>query len=359
MTDINRNNYEEYFIDFIEGNLSPSDEDLLMSFLNQNPDLKEELDFIKEAPVLSDCNSYENKAILKKRGLLSEFTTNNFDELCIARIENDLSKKEVADFDKYLDQNKQKQREFSLYILTKFEVDYSVALENKDFLKKKTKKFIFRKNYALISAAASVVVLIALYIFIPKVKDINSQLPIAGIAEKSIKSESVSKYKQEELVAMENLPEEHNMAKLVERQVVISNKLNAEIVEVETVDINRNEYIQIAYLEPVKMKYDFIKNSKSVNIISINTDYENEKISDPKYMSFKSYLASTFNKRIFNKKNNNKLELFDVAQAGVEGINKLTGSKMTLERINDENGNPDKTEFNSRLIAFSAPVKKD
>lgn len=43
MSNINRHNYEAYFLDFVEGNLSEEEKAALMLFLEQNPDLKEEL----------------------------------------------------------------------------------------------------------------------------------------------------------------------------------------------------------------------------------------------------------------------------------------------------------------------------
>jgi len=40
---ISRDNYESYFIDFLEGNLNAEQIDQFLDFINQNPDLKEEL----------------------------------------------------------------------------------------------------------------------------------------------------------------------------------------------------------------------------------------------------------------------------------------------------------------------------
>ena len=40
---INRNNYEMYFIDYLDGVLSPDLVSELLLFLDENPDLKEEL----------------------------------------------------------------------------------------------------------------------------------------------------------------------------------------------------------------------------------------------------------------------------------------------------------------------------
>jgi len=359
MIDINRNNYEEYFLDFIEGNLSPSDKNLFMSFLDENPDLKKELELYEEKPISYEKYLFENKSTLKKGSVLSEITSNNFDELCIAKIENDLTQKEENDFDIYINQDTQKRKEFDLYKLTKIEIDDSILFKDKELLKKKTAGFAFRKHYTLISAAASVIILIALYLFIPKSEQDKVELPIAELSEgKNL--EITNKVTEEEQSAnILNTQEDKKIATLTEKQIVLSQKLSLEIINTEeTVKTNYREYDQIAQLEPMQVNYDFTESKNEIDIIYVNTYAKNYVAKEPEYVSFKSYLASAFNKRILKKENKNKLELFDVAQAGVEGINMLTGGKMTLERIYDENGNPDKTEFNSRLIAFSAPAKK-
>ena len=45
---ITRDNYESFFIDYIEGNLPENMIDQFLDFLNQNPDLKEELHLFEE-----------------------------------------------------------------------------------------------------------------------------------------------------------------------------------------------------------------------------------------------------------------------------------------------------------------------
>ena len=44
---INRNNYEAFFIDYLEGNLDEKMVDDFIEFLQQNPDLKEELSVMR------------------------------------------------------------------------------------------------------------------------------------------------------------------------------------------------------------------------------------------------------------------------------------------------------------------------
>jgi len=367
MIDINRNNYEEYFLDFLDGKLSPSDENLLMLFLNENPDLKSETELFETYEVFTENVYLENKSGLKKSGILSNVTSNNFDELCIARIEGDLKKRETVEFDKFITENEKREKEYNLYRLTKIQADNFVVFQNKENLKKREKKaFVLKSNYQWISIAASIIILLAIYLFIPKEKG-NNKLPVAEL-DKSIKVES--------------LPVTDNEAKKVNKLSDLnSNKINTEeksfnsekiLKEKSNNDSEKDEIIpreinQLAYLTPAEIKFDFNKNKADKNIIyvDINIIYVDiykgqEKVEiDKKYISFKSYLAGTFNKRVLKKEGKNKIEFFDIAQASVKGLNKLTRSNMSLERLYDKDGNPNKTEFNSRLIAFSAPIKKD
>lgn len=358
MTDINRNNYEEYFLDFQDGELSPSDENLLMLFLNENPDLKSEIELFEADKIPVDNTFFENKMELKKPRILSGVTINNFDELCIARMEGDLKRRETIEFDKFIAGNKKKEKEYNLYKLTKIQPDNFVVFQNKESLKKSEKKiFVLKNNYQWISVAASIIILLAIYLFIPKEKGDN-KLPVAEL-DKSIKVESVS-VTGNEAKKVNILSDLNNNKRNIEERSFVPKKI---LEEKRNDDIEEDEIIpreinQLAYLYPAEIKFDFNKYKVDKNIIYVDIDKGQKKEEINKnQISFKSYLAGAFNKRILKKENKIKIELFDIAQAGVEGINKLTGSNMSLERLCDKKGNPNKTEFNSRLIAFSAPIK--
>ena len=361
MIDINRNNYEEYFLDFLDGKLSPSDENLLMLFLNVNQDLKSELELFEAHEIFADNIYLENKTGLKKSGILAGITSNNFDELCIARMENDLKRKEIIEFDKFIKDNEKKEKEYNLYKLTKIQPDNFVVFQNKENLKKREEKvFVLKKNYQWISVAASIIILLAIYLFIPKEKG-NNKLPVAEL-DKSIKVESLpvadNDVKKINIINDFNTNKRNTGEKSFTPKKILKEKSQD---DAEKDEIVPREINQLAYLNPTEIKLNFVEPEVNINIIISNIDNKVKSPviegNDKNYISFKSFLAGTFNKRVLKKEDKIKIEFFDIAQASVEGINKLTGSNMSLERLYDENGNPNKTEFNSRLIAFSAPVK--
>lgn len=84
---ITRENYEIYGIDFLDGKLSHQDRMAFLSFLKQNPDLKEEFDLVTEASysTLTQVDSaFIEKGKLKKT---SPITHHNEDAFFIDELE--------------------------------------------------------------------------------------------------------------------------------------------------------------------------------------------------------------------------------------------------------------------------------
>lgn len=71
-------------------------------------------------------------------------------------------------------------------------------------------------------------------------------------------------------------------------------------------------------------------------------------------------IAKTFREKILkeNSLQDNPLKVYEIAEAGMKGINKLLGWNMTLKKKNDENGELKSIYFTSAILKFNAPVKK-
>ncbi len=129
---INKNNYEAYFLDYHEGNLSPEEVTELLLFVEQYPDLKEELESFENFTI-EDYSSitFENKSSLKK-----EITDENREEYFIKAVENNLNSAEKALLENYLKQHPQFLVDYNLFQKTKVEADASIVFEKKDAMKK-------------------------------------------------------------------------------------------------------------------------------------------------------------------------------------------------------------------------------
>ena len=136
---INRDNYEIFIVDYFDGNLNPEKVSELMNFLEKNPEIKEEfagyevVEFAPDKKII-----FENKNKLKKEIIteVNKINEKNYENYFIAKLENDLSENETADFEKFLLSNPHLNSQFQLFLKTKLQADETFVFENKTSLKK-------------------------------------------------------------------------------------------------------------------------------------------------------------------------------------------------------------------------------
>jgi len=152
MREITRNNYEEYFIDYFDGELNNHEIAELMLFLAKNNDLDNEFNNFKIIKLKKEKIKFNFKKELKKQNL--SITGNLFADKCIDKIENNLTLKDDMAFERYLITNKEKQEEFNNFNKTIISPDLNIIYPNKNKLKKqKTSKTKLFYQYAAIIMA--------------------------------------------------------------------------------------------------------------------------------------------------------------------------------------------------------------
>src|SRR6185437_4053228 len=99
--DINRNNYEEFFLLYADNELSKTERKVVEIFVQENPDLKEEFSMWKLSINIPD----EDLKLLDKSFLLKKeppfINENNYEEIFVGYHDNELSdvqRKEVQNF---------------------------------------------------------------------------------------------------------------------------------------------------------------------------------------------------------------------------------------------------------------------
>lgn len=128
---INKHNYEAFFLDYHEGNLTPQQVADLLLFIDQHPELKEEFESFENVTI-EDYSSivFESKSELKK-----EITVENKDEYFIRSVENTLTSADSKLLKDYIKQHPQYLQEFELFQKTKLSHDNAIIFENKEVLK--------------------------------------------------------------------------------------------------------------------------------------------------------------------------------------------------------------------------------
>ncbi|MDP3463729.1 MAG: hypothetical protein Q8S18_13135 [Bacteroidales bacterium] len=162
---INRQNYEAWLLDHIEGRLSAAQSLRLMKFVNNNPELGLWEELTGELTLLqSETISYEFKNQLKKSEIVdfNEINSSNFDFYFVSWHEGLLDQHSQNQVDAFLQLNPQLINDFEAYKNTKLKPDHGVVFANKESIKKKKAAFIPLWNSFPQAIAASLLILISL-----------------------------------------------------------------------------------------------------------------------------------------------------------------------------------------------------
>ena len=136
---INRNNYEVFLIDYLDGTLDTVMEAELLLFLETNPDIRKELEGLENASLEAPAIPFTEKNLLKKPEIktIAGIGENNFEDYFVAFYENDLTTKQQNDLQAFLAANPQLKPEFTLHEKLLFEPDENTVFNYKEELKKK------------------------------------------------------------------------------------------------------------------------------------------------------------------------------------------------------------------------------
>ena len=139
MNNITINNYEAFFLDFLEGNLNSEQLSELSLFLALHPELKPELKDYSDLQLQPESKSFKNKTQLKKF-TLEETTVNNsnFDDFCIGYQEHILSDEKLQELIEFCQNKPRLKKDFDDYQKIVLKPDLRVNYKHKKSLYKKT-----------------------------------------------------------------------------------------------------------------------------------------------------------------------------------------------------------------------------
>jgi len=151
MSKINFNNYEAYYLDYLEGNLSPKDIEQLFLFLNQNPELKSDLENFELIQLNANLEvSYD------KEKLHQDINENNVEDYIIASIEQEIEYGDATELAAYLNNSFEAKTLAERYRKTVLSKP-SITFPDKKQLKKKVPPVYYLAP--MISIAAAIVLI--------------------------------------------------------------------------------------------------------------------------------------------------------------------------------------------------------
>jgi hypothetical protein len=348
---INRSNYEIFFLDYFEGNLPQEQVAPLMSFLEKNPDLKEEFDSFEFIKLEDNSNNvFHNKFMLKVPETKLPITDKNFDWFCIASLEKDLSAEEEKALFHYIEKNPQKQRDLELFSKTLLKADQDVVFEKPQILKRfqATPFIITRQLWAYASAAAVVFIIAGLFFMMPKHK---TELEMAIEDSQALKE--IPAITSPNIIESENVKVADSGTENIQHYTV-TQKTNLTSTQEKAESIDMPKPLLASQIS-VNHNIELTSNKTNNAVANLHSIYETSNIysgqalahnqqssEEDTSLSFSQYASNRFqnatNIDLTAGLSRNKLSLWDFAGAGLARLSNLTGSPLTVQKERDENG---------------------
>jgi len=177
---INRHNYEEFFLLYIDDELSLEDRTAVDQFLEQNADLKKELEMLQQTTLPADEIKFEAKEILYKQA--EGISLNNYEEYFLLSVDKELDEQQNEEVQKFVLKHPGLQNEFMLLAKTQLEPQ-KILFPGKEKLlrKEKEEKPVVFLLWTRVSAAAAIIGLITATWFFTN-KNSNGNAPAVSQA---------------------------------------------------------------------------------------------------------------------------------------------------------------------------------
>lgn len=159
--EINRNNYEEFFLLYVDGELNAVERDSVEKFAEQHVDLQEELNALLQTKLsVADEMIFENKHLLYKYES-DIINSDNYQEYLLCYIDNELNSEDKKLVEKLVENNPGKKAELEILQRAKLDKDEKIVFENKAslFRTEKEKVRILPFYWMRFAAAASVILI--------------------------------------------------------------------------------------------------------------------------------------------------------------------------------------------------------
>lgn len=325
---ITRTNYESYFIDLLDGNLSNKQVDVVLDFLRDNPDLEEELRSLENISLKPDTNQqFDFSALLKTDLDQPEL----FEEQCIRSIENELTDHENVAFQAYISKNQKAKNEYLLFKATVSEPDTLIKYQYKN------KLFKTRRIPLYWLSAAAVIIFAMLFWFSSNNQDSDQVVIVARV--EPLFEQTVSQINTELL-----------KSKLL--RVIEPAKKHSEIEEILVADRTITDQNEVISLLSTKTAFVTTESEPNLFALQLSPVDTHESVTGKPTLVFPT-VVELLAEKVNEIEPKNELNKF--AYLALNRLNSASNEK--LDYTTNDDGKLNRVEYNSRFLAFSFPVK--
>ena len=355
-----RTNYEIWIIDYLDGKLDHDQVSLLLNFLDQNPDLKNEFGEFRNTVLSSDLE-YHGKNSLKKT--VNEIPASQFELLCFASAEGDLSPEQRTELEEIIYADPEKKKELELFKQIRLIAPVSIYAHKASLKHLTLQQKVLRLSLASISVAAGIAILM-LFVNTAGVKTDN-RVENLSLNSSKVKVETPVPVIKEQQVVNPETTINKTIQKINAKQTYVPvataelrDTMNRAIIKEQTgsrQDLNPVVIPRAEFHNDADIPVQDISSSLTLVDIpqkQITVTYEKPGISE--------YFALFVREKILKSKipETGNLKGYEVAETGIIGLNRLLGWDMSLKQNRNEKGELRSLYFSSKIIKFNTPVKK-
>jgi len=387
MMEINRHNYEAFLLDLLEGRLSAEDRQQLRDFLLLNPDCAEELAEIDPWVLEREKVLFRDKTILKKElpGAETELTDHNFDLFSIARLEGDLTGEQEQAHQNRLESDPEKVEEWLKWQQTRL-VSGKILFKGKEKLKHRNGSSYRTLWISLVSAAAAITLLLLLFRtptdLIQREQAAGEQqleTPQEPYENPALTEDQASRNQSNETQPAGTQNAEDRTARIERTQntenrarqaIPIKTQEDRTPVQVVRVTLeDMPEKVSTPAEDPESSRVQFASVSSTrlnafspagapvadeitpLDVPSVNVHISSLSVGQISDMGLVNAIEEYSDERNFS--------LWNIASAGINGINKLAGSDISLMASRDEEGEVSGFQLKGKRFSITRPVGQE
>jgi hypothetical protein len=215
-------------------------------------------------------------------------------------------------------------------------------------------------SLSLLSAAAIITLGIINFFIVPRSLPVKSEETANSMIVDTPTHRETTQKISDKLATGKNIPDKkHNKAIIVAPDPPVL-ALSDQVVKPKD-STERSPDDRATLIKKISLKFTAdVKQEVTQNtLIALNSSAIIPEYDDGR-SKLSRFIARTFREKILKEKGvkDSPLKAYEIAEAGVSGLNKLLGWEMALDKRNDENGELKSVYFSSKILKFNAPVKK-
>lgn len=339
--EINRNNYEAYLIDYLDGNTNKETEMAIQLFLIQNPDIEETFAMLKESKF--EKPEFENASVSfehLKKFYNGKINVSNLDEYLVDELENNLNNEQKNDLNIYFEYFPEAKKQSELLKKTVLSPDFAIVYDDKKKLKKQSKAPIYYITRSAIAAAAVLLIMVLIYNNFSEPKK-----PILSNNERRTETKVETTVNSQSTLPKEKPVSENKLSvKFLPKTEVKIQQMPSQNVDIDFINIaeQKQELAQHTTIENEELLLmktsDFPAANNDFSDMNSKPIIENDNLNENKktkeFKTIGQWFASATKKIAGKYKTKNteddQINTSDFAALAAGAINEITGSRIRI-----------------------------